>query len=340
VDNLNYASDATVLFQRVSVITTDLVLAIAAVLWVSDHPKPVQTFILIVFNSGLLMVDHIHFKYNGLLLGILLLVLFCAKHGWYVLLTMLFSILVLMKHLFAPLAPIFAVYLLRKSLDASSGSNSSAMYTVTVLTTWLQHVIVAVTALAVAFGPFIAAGGKEQVEQIFSRLFPFQRGLVHAYWAPNLWALYCAADKAAIIISKKILHQDITLSSDNIGLLSSTSGKVGEFAFVFLPKVSAQLCLMLVLLSLLPACFAIYRRPNITQLVRCLVYASMSSFMLGYHVHEKAIIIPWLLQTLICTVSPQDRLLCFALTAIGGTSLLPLLPGQFECCIKSKSVFF
>lgn len=59
----------------------------------------------------------------------------------------------------------------------------------------------------ISFGPFLIVGGVEGVKQIFARLFPFSRGLVHDYWAPNFWALYYFVDKilAMLNITPKIL---------------------------------------------------------------------------------------------------------------------------------------
>lgn len=57
--------------QRLSVILTDIALYGAAWFGTRRYKEPHRTlaFLLIVANAGLLIVDHIHFQYNGLLIG-------------------------------------------------------------------------------------------------------------------------------------------------------------------------------------------------------------------------------------------------------------------------------
>lgn len=82
--------------------------------------------------------------------------------------------------------------------------------------------------------------------QVLSRLFPFDdRGLCHAYWAPNFWALYNSADKAALVVGKR-LH----LISSNV-TNTMTRGLVENSAHVVLPSVSPRVCLVLTLLGIL-----------------------------------------------------------------------------------------
>lgn len=71
VDNLGYASPATVTFQRSSVVLTEL--ALLAIAWHVAAPagRGVQAAALaaVALHPGLIIVDHIHFQYNGILLG-------------------------------------------------------------------------------------------------------------------------------------------------------------------------------------------------------------------------------------------------------------------------------
>lgn len=82
--NLYYASAATIMFQRLSVIVSELFYAFSLFQYCVKclHSGDLQRwtlFILAFMTPGLLIVDHIHFQYNGFLSAFLVLSLLHAK---------------------------------------------------------------------------------------------------------------------------------------------------------------------------------------------------------------------------------------------------------------------
>jgi alpha-1,3-glucosyltransferase len=144
----------------------------------------------ILLSPGLLIIDHIHFQYNGFLYGLLILSLVLARKKSTLLASgLLFAALLCLKHIYLYLAPAYFIYLLRayclgqKSIFQIKFANALKLGTG----------IIAV--FGAAFGPFAFWG---QIPQLLSRLFPFSRGLCHAYWAPNVWAMYSFTDRLLI----------------------------------------------------------------------------------------------------------------------------------------------
>ncbi|KFY06493.1 hypothetical protein V491_08590, partial [Pseudogymnoascus sp. VKM F-3775] len=186
VYNLNYESWQTVYFQRASVILTELVLVYALHLYVETSPASTKraarvAALSILFSPGLLIIDHIHFQYNGFLYGLLILSLVLARKKSTLLLSgILFAVLLMFKHIYLYLAPAYFVYLLRAYC-----LGPKSIFHIRIWNT----IKLGVSILAVfgaALGPFAYWG---QIPQLLSRLFPFSRGLCHAYWAPNVWAI-------------------------------------------------------------------------------------------------------------------------------------------------------
>lgn len=121
-------------------------------------------------------------------------------------------------------------------------------------------------------------------------------------------------------------------------LPSSTSGLVGDFNFLVLPSPPPSLCLSLVVLAQLPALIVLFRRPTPRLLTRCLVFAGMCTFMLGYHVHEKAVLVPLTVLALIACDDVAEAELFLQIAGAGIFGITPLLLGPAERVVKCKIV--
>jgi alpha-1,3-glucosyltransferase len=125
--------------------------------------------------------------------GLLLLSLVLARQKSTLLSSgLVFAVLLCMKHIYLYLAPAYFVFLLRTYCLSPRSIFDIQFLNCAKLGLGILAIF------ATAFGPFALKGQIPQIPQILSRLFPFSRGLCHAYWAPNVWALYSFVDRILI----------------------------------------------------------------------------------------------------------------------------------------------
>ena len=112
---LNYDAWSCVAYMRATVLCTEGVLVYALYLLsrctMGDETQNVL-LLSILLHPGLLMVDHIHFQYNGFLFGVLFLSLWAARTHRPLLCAALFASLLQLKHIYIYVAPAYFVYLL------------------------------------------------------------------------------------------------------------------------------------------------------------------------------------------------------------------------------------
>jgi hypothetical protein len=314
-----------------------------------------------LLSPGLLIIDHIHFQYNGFMYGILVLSMVLARNNSTLLLSgLLFAVLLCFKHIYLYLAPAYFVYLLRAYC---LGQHGTFPYFSIRFLNCVKLGVGIVAILASAFGPFAFWG---QLEQVFRRLFPFSRGLCHAYWAPNVWAMYSFTDRVLIYgtvdigLDKTaligIVAPRLGLEVDHGAVNSVTRGLVGDTSFAVLPDVVPLACFLLTLGAQI-VCYCFLLQPSTTNcdqpvllrllykptweaFVGAVTLCGYASFLFGWHVHEKAIllvIIPFSL------IALHDRRFFGAfrpLAVAGHVSLFPLLFTAAEFPVKTVYTIF
>jgi len=355
----NTPSQSCIVFQRSTVIFSDIILWIGAYFACrSLHPRrPLQfvvtSFLLIVFNPALLWLDHIHFQYNGMILGVLLASLGCLMMGNNVAIVPengnhtvkqpiaydiyhlagagLFALLLNLKHLYLPLAPLYFCYLLERYC-LTNGIPAGGKQKQFLPGKFLQLALVTGTTLVLPWIPFIMCEDpKSQILQILKRLFPFQRGLVHDYWAGNIWALYTFANRVLIFAVGRLGPKVRPMLSEEVADILDG---------MYLPEPSPLICAVLLCLSIIPGLQMASSRLTNKKLIEAVVYVSLCSFMLAYHVHEKAILTTMIPLTLLVEPNPRGEyynLLFWNITLWGLLGLFPLLYRTRELSIKLSS---
>ncbi|KAK9462896.1 glycosyl transferase [Lipomyces oligophaga] len=331
VSNLLYRSSQTIYFQRSSVIVSEFVLVYGLQSFISSIPEPNRQSaygiaMSIYFSPGFLIVDNIHFQYNSMLFGLLIFSIVRIKQRRPLSAATFFAVLLCFKHIFLYLAPAYFFYLL---IVFCLNINSHSLISVIRWKNCILLVTTLVVIFSLAFGPFFYLG---QIDQLFSRLFPFSRGLCHAYWAPNVWALYSAADRALFMVFRKFLN----LSVENASL---TRGLVEVGTFSILPNVSPNVTFALTLLFQLLSMIPLIKNPTFEKFICALTLCGYSSFLFGWHVHEKAILLVIIPFSFVVLNDRRYLNPFFCLAISGYISLFPLLFTSAEAFIKYLYTF-
>lgn len=328
--NLYYKSEMTVLFQRLSVIALDFIyiFGVKSCSNLIGNGK-LLVFILLVTNPGLLMVDHIHFQYNGLLYGILLYSISHIIRSNSITAAFWFAVLLNMKHIFLYVAPVYIVYLLRAyCFTISSVDGVHTPWYSFSITNLFKLGLTVITVFGLSFGPFI-----QHIPQVLSRLFPFKRGLCHAYWAPNFWAIYSFIDK---VLQNIMIKLGLNIEKAEA---SMTGGLVQEYDHAVLPTITPSITFLLTFITMLPALVKLWhlcadRRYRVLSFVRCMVVCATCSFLFGWHVHEKAILMILIPLSFLSVLGDDDGRQFLILSTVGNYSLFPLLFPKNLLCIK------
>jgi alpha-1,3-glucosyltransferase len=123
-------------------------------------------------------------------------------------------------------------------------------------------------------------------------------------------------------------------------LNSVTRGLVGDTSFAVLPEISPQTCFALTLFFQALPLIRLFLRPTWDNFIGSLTLCGYASFLFGWHVHEKAILLVIIPFSLIA-LKDRRHLSAFRPLAVSGhVSLFPLIFTPAEFPIKTVYTIF
>lgn len=304
-------------FMRFSSLISELVIYIPALLqFISIMGKKLnlgrmdQTLIsaIIISQPSLILIDHGHFQYNSVMLGLFLLSLIDLIKGNLILASIWFILSILFKQMALYYAPFIFFYILSK-LFTPKFSRKQSLFTTLTTFNIPKLILIGITiiiTIIVILLPFIITPILNNeisiipslLQQIITRMFPFQRGLFEDKVA-NFWC---------------------------------TSNLIIKYNKIFTAFQLQKLSLVLTILSILPPCLMIFIK-NLKRVVappQLIIYGFSATawgfFLFSFQVHEKTVLVPLIPSTLLYILNDRDTLSIIQwINNIATFSLFPLL---------------
>ncbi|GJQ13221.1 hypothetical protein GpartN1_g5012.t1 [Galdieria partita] len=238
------------------------------------------------------------------------------------------AILVLLKQTFFYIVPIslFAITCQRYAQYHETSWRSF-------ISLWIQSSLLFILFLSIGIFPWLYDW--QQLKILQSRLFPFDRGLLHAYWPPHFWAVYGCLDQLLSKLTKILFPHSWIASSRNI----SSRGLIGIMKpFLLLPNPSPWICHAMVVLGMLPSFYDLWKSRrmllhpihSMEVWMRALTIVFLSSFLFGWHVHEKAILMPQFCMIVLCWMNSDWLVGLGWISTVATSCMFPLIFGCLE----------
>lgn len=244
-------------FMRFTVVVSDLVFMISGAFAIAQRIPGFSRahLLLALMTPGFLLIDHGHFQYNNVMLGLTLWAVASFASKSYVLAVICLFASVCFKQMNLYSIPAFGAALL--GLGAAEGSPFG------VLSAYARWGLAAIFTLLASFAPFLRS--IDDLLAVLRRLFPVGRGLFEEK-VGNAWCTISIFTKIHRKVPNSTLFQ-WCLASVAVSLLPMLLGLVVKGA---------------------------QKRLNVTRFLLGLSYCCLAMFMFSYHVHEKQILIPLL----------------------------------------------
>ncbi|XP_068623597.1 dolichyl pyrophosphate Man9GlcNAc2 alpha-1,3-glucosyltransferase [Battus philenor] len=260
-----YENENHKMFMRWTVFLSDLYFYVTAALCLcidAERVKPKEeknifkrtdvAATLLLLYPGLILIDHGHFQYNSLSLGLFLWATFYVVAIENDILATVFFVLALnykQMELYHSLP--FFFYLLRKCF-INLPAKKKLYY---IIGRFNKLAVAVICTFVIIWYPFL--GSWESVSQVVHRLFPLKRGVFEDK-VSNVWCFI------NVFIKLKSLYSN---------------------------ELMAKICLITTAIAALPSCLDLFFRINKKKFILSLINVSLAFFLFSFQVHEKTILL-------------------------------------------------